>query len=419
MNLSRFCLPLLLLGLFLPVPCLVAPWAASGQREVAYPHPVPAATRFCGPGGDPAAPGNGSDPRGVAVGSPNPLSGLGFYVNPIGDAAYSDMRKYERRGQRGKAALMARIADQPRGVWFGNFTRPNFTAKVRNFLNCAQWLQPGSVPIMMVLRHQGKQCNPRYTAGGRAEDAATKRWYVNFRKAVGDARVVIGFEPDSTGTIDCLAPHRRQARRDVLRFGVDQLSELPNATVYLEGTASDWQNPRSTARVLRYIGIRKVRGFMLNVTHFDWTVNNIRYGYKVSRLVGGKPFVVSTSYNGRGPVHYLTGPPGHKRRINVYCNVRYRGLGPRPTTTTGYRKVDAFLWLNRPGISGAGSCNGGPPNGVWWPARALMFARYATDRVRPAPGTSFGFRKRISLCRLGAPIGGVYSKVSPERRCRR
>ena len=74
---------------------------------------------------------------------------------------------------------------------------------------------------------------------------------------------------------------------------------------------------------------------MLNVTHFDWTVNNIRYGRKVSRLVGGKPFVVSTSYNGRGPVHYLAGPRGHRRRINVFCNVRYRGLGPQPTTATG------------------------------------------------------------------------------------
>jgi endoglucanase len=417
MNLARLELPLL--GLFLLALCLVAPWVASGQREVDYQHAVPRATRFCGPGGDPAAPGNGADPRGVTVGSPNPLAGLNFYVNPIQDDAYSDMRSYERRGKRGKAALMARIAGQPRGVWFGNFTRPNFTAKVRNFLNCAQWLQPGSVPIMVILRHQGKKCNPRYKAGGRAEDARTKRWYENFREAVGDARVVIAFEPDSTGTIDCLARSRRKARRNVLRYGVDQLSKLPNATIYLEGTASDWQNPRRTARLLKYIGIRKVRGFMLNVTHFDWTVNNIRYGRKVSRLVGGKPFVVSTAYNGRGPVHYLAGPRGHRRRINVYCNVRYRGLGPKPTTATGFRKVDAFLWLNRPGISGAGACNGAPANGRWWRARALMFAKYATDWVRPPRGTRFGFRKHISLCRLGAPINGRYSTVAPERRCGR
>jgi hypothetical protein len=79
---------------------------------------------------------------------------------------------------------MATIALQPRAVGFGKFTRPNFHQKIRNFLNCAQWMQPGSLPIMMVLRHQGKQCNPRYTAGGAAEDRATMRWYDEFRAAV-------------------------------------------------------------------------------------------------------------------------------------------------------------------------------------------------------------------------------------------
>ena len=419
MNLRRLRLPLI--GLCLAAVCLTVPWAASGLEEPTNQHAIPAATRFCGQGGDPAAPGNGTDPRGVVAGSPNPLAGLRFYVNPIRDDAYSTMRRYERSGRQGSAALMARIALQPRGVWFGKFTRPNFTEKVRNFLNCAQWLQPGSVPIMVVMRHQGTACNPHYTAGGAAEDAATKRWYEHFAQAVGNARVVIAYEPDSIGKISCLAPSRRAARRQVLRYGVSVLSRLPNATIYLEGSASDWKNPHYTARLLNYIGVSKVRGFMLNVTHYAWTVDNIRYGYKVSRLVGGKPFVVSTSYNGRGPIHYLVGRPHHRWRVNVYCNPRFRGLGPKPTTNTGFAKVDAFLWLNRPGTSGAGACNGAPAKaGTWWPSRALMFAKYATDWIRPPRGTRFGFRRRLSLCQLGAPpVPGNYSRVAPERRCGR
>ena len=240
-------------------------------------------------------------------------------------------------------------------------------------------------------------------------------WYDDFARYVGNARVIIAFEPDSIGTISCLAKSRRAARKRALRYGVDVLSKLPNATIYLEATASDWKSPAWTAKMLRYLGISKVRGFMLNVTHFDWTANNIRYGYKVSKRVGGKPFVVSTSYNGRGPVHFKTSK--HGRRINVFCNVRYRGLGPAPTTNTGFSKVDAFLWLNRPGISGAGGCNGAPKDGAWWPARGLMFAKYATGWLRPPRGTKYGFSKRISLCRLGAPVGGSYKRTSPERRC--
>jgi endoglucanase len=384
---------------------------ASAQSQ----HNPPAATRFCGQGGDPAAPTNGADPRGTDPNSPNPVAGLSLYINQINDPAYDQMKKYERAGANGKAQLIARIANRPRGVWFGRFTRPNFGAKVQNFLNCAQWMQPGSVPVMVVMRHIGQQCNAHYTAGGKAEDRRQMRWYDDFARYVGNARVIIAFEPDSIGTISCLAKSRRAARKRALRYGVDVLSKLPNATIYLEATASDWKSPAWTAKMLRYIGISKVRGFMLNVTHFDWTASNVAYGYKVSRRVGGKPFVVSTSYNGRGPVHYKTSK--HGRRINVFCNVRYRGLGPVPTTQTGLNKVDAFLWLNRPGISGAGHCNGAPKDGAWWPARGLMFAKYATNWLRPPRGTKYGFSKRISLCRLGAPVGGSYKRTAPERRC--
>jgi endoglucanase len=376
---------------------------------------VPVATRFCGQGGSPAAPGNGADPRGTSASSPNPLAGLNLYVNKINDPAYEQMRSYQAHGQTGKAQLIGRIANTSRGVWFGRFTSPHFTEKVKNFLNCAQWMQPGSVPVMDVLRAQASQCNPHYTGGGVAEDKRTMKWYRDFAAAVGNARVIIAYEPDSIGTISCLAKSRRASRKRLLRYGVSVLSKLPNATIYLEGTASDWKSPAYTAKMLRYLGIAKVRGFMVNVTHFDWTINNIRYGNKVSKRLGGKPFVVSTSYNGRGPVHYRA---KNRRVINVFCNVRYRGAGPAPTTQTGYSKVDAFLWLNRPGISGAGACNGAPKDGQWWPARGLMFAKYATNYVRPPRGSRFGFNKRISLCRLGAPIGGRYKTSSPERRCK-
>ena len=54
---------------------------------------------------------------------------------------------------------------------------------------------------------------------------------------------------------------------------------------------------------LRAVGIAKVRGFMLNATHNDWTRNNIKYGLELSRLVGGKHFIINTAENGRGAIH--------------------------------------------------------------------------------------------------------------------
>ena len=319
------------------------------------------------------------DPRGVDPASPNPLEGLRFFVDHEAPA-WRQYRYYRQRHRGAAAAQISKLAKEPKFRWFGRWDRP-LARRVHDYIGRAE--AQGAVPLMVVMRHQGKKCGGGYGGGDAAEDARTRSWYRAFASAVGDSRVVIGFEPDSLGTLDCLRGDRRQARLSLLRYGVDVLSKLPGATIYLEGGASDWEPAARTAKQLRYIGVSKVRGFMLNVTHFDWTGNNILHGLQISRMTGGKPFVVSTSFNGRGPVHQWKVIAGHRRRINVWCHPPRRGLGPRPTTDTANRKADAYLWIGRPGYS-AGSCNGGPlPIGSWWPARALMYARYATGWVFP------------------------------------
>ena len=142
------------------------------------------------------------------------------------------------------------------------------------------------MPIFTVLRAQATGCSPGYTGGGPAEDARTRAWYDDLARAIGSDRVVIAFEPDSLGTIDCLARSRRDDRLRLLRYGVTALSKLPNATVYLEAGASDWEAASRTAKQLRAIGIAKVQGFMLNATHYDWTSANIQHGLAISRQGG-------------------------------------------------------------------------------------------------------------------------------------
>ncbi len=349
------------------------------------------------------------DPRGVDATSPNPLVGLPWFVDKTWAPQYIQYAKYKRRGQEGSAALLGRIALQPQFKWFGRWNendKGGTYGAARNYVERVAEEQPGSVPQIVVMRHQGKACHSRYTAGGAAEDARTMRWYDQFAAGIGDARVVIGFEPDSLGTLDCLAFSRRKARLDTLRYGVDVFSKLPNATVYLEAGASDWEAAARTAKQLNYIGIAKVRGFMLNVTHKDWTAANVKHGLAISRMTGGKHFIVNTSENGRGPVHYRRWisrkDPKIWRRINVWCHAQKRGLGPAPSTSTLRPDVvDAYLYINRPGYS-AGSCNGGPlPIGSWWADRALDLARHATEWEREPRGFSLGWpRGKYSIRQL-------------------
>jgi endoglucanase len=332
------------------------------------------------------------DPRGVDPASPNPLEGVKFFVDR-GSPSWRQWLAYRRAGRTEKADLIWKIAREPKGLWAGRFTRPNFAHKVRRILDAAK--ADGAVPLLTVLRAEADKCGPRYFGGGPREDAATRVWYDALARVLGDARVVIAFEPDSLGTIDCLAPRRRDDRLRLLAYGVNALSRLPNATVYLEGGASDWEPATRTARQLREIGIAKVRGFMLNATHYDWTRANIRHGLEISRLTGGKHFVINTAENGRGPVAYRRGG----RRITVWCNPGLRGLGAPPTTSTAHPKVDAYLWINRPGY--AQSCQGRQID--WYPPRALSYARFATTWEAPPPDTHYGHPKRYPLTAFGIP----------------
>jgi endoglucanase len=324
---------------------------------------------------------------------PNPLEGIQLYNDPQAPAMKS-WRFLQRKGRTRQADLIWKIAREPRAVWVGRFTRPKFRFKVRRIIDTAK--AQGSVPVIAVLRAESTKCSPTYTAGGAAADRRVRRWYRRLAAAIGGDRVVIAFEPDSVGTIDCLAPSRRDDRLRLLRYGVNQLSALPGATIYLEGGASDWEAPFRTARKLRKIGIAKVRGFMLNVTHYDWTAANIRHGLELSRLVGGKHFVINTSQNGRGPVHYKA---SNGRRINIWCNPGLRGLGPPPTTETSHPMVDAYLWINRPGY--AQSCQGRKID--WYLPRALTLGRFATDWESPPKGTRFGHFKRYPRSVFGVP----------------
>jgi len=380
------------------VPCVPALDPAGCQPEPA-PEPTPAP-----PPPVPAPPPAPApvDPRGVDPAAPNPLTGLSWYTDRVWGLPARAVRSYSQRGEHREATLVRTVADRPQFRWFGAWIakEPGGAAgSVRRYIERVQSEQPGTVPQIALMRHVGERCTPNYQAGGPAEDARTRAWWDDVARGIGDSRVVIAFEPDSLGTVHCLAKSRRSARIALLRYGVDVMSKLPNATVYIEAGASDWQPAWKIARKLKQVGVDKVRGFMLNVTHYDWTANNIRYGREISRRVGGKHFVINTAMNGRGAVHDYRRQGRETKRIFVRCPLQ-RGLGPAPTTQTADPLVDAYFYIGRVGVSG-GYCKGGPSKvGAWYPERAMMFAQYATEWLRPPRGTRHGLEQRVPLNRL-------------------
>ena len=310
-----------------------------------------------------------ANPLGLATAatSSNPLAGATFYVNHDSEAAKA-AQQYP--------SLNA-IAAQPGIAKFGSFSYPNASTSVARYLSKAAVVEPGTVPLLATYKlvdgHCGQWADPP------ADQAAYHKWISEFADGIGSFKAVLFLEEDSLITTGCLSAQGVAVRMAELRDAINVLTTYcPHLIIYLDAGAADALPAARAASLLKQAGVSKIQGFFLDATHFDWTSKEIRYGEQISRMTGGKHFVVSTGESGRGP---LVPQNRVKSGNEVLCNPSGRGLGPRPTTNTGYPNVDAFAWLDNPGGSSGQCAAGAPPAGAYWPQYALMLVKNAVYAV--------------------------------------
>ena len=303
----------------------------------------------------------------------NPLAGASFFVDPQSEAAHAALQN----------PALDVIAREPGTARFGKFSFgnngvPDIQTAVSRYLSRASVEQPGAVPLLATYRILHGLCG--HASDSPADAASYHNFIEGFAAGIGSYRAVLFLEMDSVITMPCLSQHGKAVREHELGDAINILTaSCPHLVVYLDAGAADALSARDAARYLRVSGVAKIQGFFLNATHFDWTKNEIRYGEKISRLTGGKHFVVNTGENGRGPKR----PRDIVHSGNeVLCNPPGRGLGPLPTANTGFANVDMFAWTTNPGESGGKCRPGAPATGVYWPAYALMLVRNADFDVR-------------------------------------
>jgi endoglucanase len=326
------------------------------------------------------------NPLGLPVAPTNgdPLSGARFFVDHENEASVA-ARRYPQ---------LRLIADQPGTVRFGAFSGPDVGRAVHDYLVRASREEPGTVPLLATYRIVDGHCGNWTPTPG--DQDSYHAFISRFARGVGRHRAVLFLEMDSLITAPCLSRKGVSVRMHELQGAINVLiADCPRLVIYLDAGAADALSAPHAARLLRRAGVGKIQGFFLNSTHFDWTSNEIRFGDQVSRLTGGKHFVINTGENGRGPLV----PPDRVHQGNeVLCNPAGRGLGPRPTTNTGYPTVDAFAWTSNPGESGGACVPGAPPTGAFWPAYALMLvgnAHFTVDSHFNRTSTSAnGTRRR-------------------------
>jgi endoglucanase len=319
---------------------------------------------------DPPPPGN---PLGLtpAPTGTNPLAGARFFVDPLTTPA-----KLSRR-----LPALKVIASQPGAARFGKFSTqspyvPDIGTAVSRYLARAAATGPGTVPLLTTYRIVH---GIRGNGDSPAEQQSYHDFIERFAQGIGAYPAVLFLEQDALITTPLLNRHGLAVRMTELSDAIDILtSSCPHLVIYLDAGAADALPAEKTANLLNRAGVAKIQGFFLNSTHFDWTSKEMRYGQQISRMTGGKHFVVNTSENGRGPLR----PKNVVKQGNeVLCNPPGRGLGPKPTTSTGYRNVDMFAWMGNPGGSSGACVPGAPPSGAYWPAYAEMLVRNANFNV--------------------------------------
>jgi endoglucanase len=323
---------------------------------------------------DPVTPRDPSNPLALPLAPTggNPLAGASFFVDPESEAAHAAQ----------SIPAIGVIARQPGTARFGKFSFgkngvPDIQTAVSRYLTRAAVTSPGTVPLLATYRILHGLCG--HASDSPADAASYHDFIQGFASGIGSYRAVLFLEMDSLITMPCLSHHGQAVREHELLDAINILTaDCPHLVVYLDAGAADALHARDAARFLRASGVAQIQGFFLNATHFDWTRNEIRYGRQISRLLGGKHFVVNTGENGLGPQrpHDIV-----HQGLEVLCNPR-AGLGPLPTTTTGYNSVDMFAWTSNPGESGGSCVAGAPPTGQYWPGYAKSLVQNANFNVR-------------------------------------
>ncbi|WP_232838721.1 glycoside hydrolase family 6 protein [Streptomyces geranii] len=290
-----------------------------------------------------------------------------LWVDPRSSAARQAL-EWRAVGRGADAALMDRIASRPQAEWV---TGASPRATVQAVTTTAA--RAGRTAVLVAYDVPGRDCG-QYSGGGALTASNYRTWVDEFAAGLGDRSAYVIVEPDAVAQVVAgCAQVVAKDRYALLAYAVERIKRQPHARVYLDAGNSGWiPEPARLVEALRAAGVGQADGFALNVSNFQTDQASSAYGDALSKALGGKHYVVDTSRNGNGP--YTSTDPAAD--AESWCNPPGRALGTPPTTVTGHPRLDAHLWIKRPGESD-GTCRGGPAAGQWWPSYALELARNA------------------------------------------
>lgn len=303
----------------------------------------------------------------------NPLRAIpwGIFHSPTLDPSNDAPSAYFNQAQSAvDRATLNKVLATPRFRWFGSWIALHDQGRgarlrwgayrtARSYIASVQHGNPNALVGLAIFRLDPFEREASRRLPTAAEQASYRAWIIEFTRGIRDsgAHVVVLLQPDMP--LARTLPHHSKIDLDLIRWTAGVLASIPRVTTYIDAGASDWARPGEMSAMLRRAGVQKVRGFGLNLTHYSSTADNVAYGKRIvadlaRHRVRGKHFVVSTGMNGR-PFTFQTARRAFRK--GTICATRASRrcvtLGQPPTTHTGTRLADAFLWMSRPWYNNA------------------------------------------------------------------
>ena len=251
---------------------------------------------------------------------------------------------------------VAKIFDQPVAFWYG--AKKNKNAN-KNLDKSLKRLLKRTLPALpyFVLYNLPNRDIGQYSKGGASDATEYILFLQEFCRGIKDHSPIIIYEPDALPHTTHMTATEAQYRINLMKEGINVITEESNALVYVDIGHSNWLDPKEAAELIQSVSNDRVRGFSVNVSNYRSTKESIEWALKICEYNKNWNFVIDTSRNGNGP------------HGNDWCNPPGRHVGEVPTCNTGEEKCDAFLWIKIPGESD-GTANGGPRAGKFWPEMA-------------------------------------------------
>lgn len=250
---------------------------------------------------------------------------------------------------------VAKIFEHPVAFWYGTKEnkRTSNSDKLEKSLKRLLNRTLPKLPYFVIYNMPGRDMG-HYSKGGA--DSATNYFLFlhEFCRGIKDHKPIIIYEPDALPHTTLMSPQQAEYRKNLMREGINILTEESDALVYVDIGHSNWLNPEQAYELLDYVCNDQVRGFSVNVSNYRSNQESMSWADKICEYNTNYRYVIDTSRNGNGPYG------------NEWCNPPGRALGTPPTCNTGNELCDAFLWIKIPGESD-GKGNGGPKAGKFWP----------------------------------------------------